>query len=443
MRWGAAAKGFVATAGLAVVLAAPASASTIKVTTTADDFNNNGDDCALREAVQSANSDSDFGGCVRKGTGVADTIRLTGGQTYTRTFSGGAENANQTGDLDVFTRIAVEVRGEGKATIDGNLIDRGIQVLAGGALTASRLIVTNGSVFTSQPGNDTAGGGIAVSFDGKLNLRNSDVVGNHTINNENCACGGGIGVQGKTSLRRVNVEGNNSFGVGGGVALVAGRSLRISDSRIYDNESGLLGGGLYLGGVESKARVSDVTVAENETTSTGSGSGGGMHIGGSGLDAKISNSTIARNEALVNGGGINVAGLVRLNAVTISDNAADADSSGTGSGGGISGPPQRIRNSIVAGNSDLGPVAPENDCADSFAGSHNLYGLDGGCSVGNHDEATLDARLQPLALNGGFGETMALKRNSPAIGLAAKSAPKRDQRGAKRDRHPDAGAYER
>jgi hypothetical protein len=34
-------------------------------------------------------------------------------------------------------------------------------------------------------------------------------------------------------------------------------------------------------------------------------------------------------------------------------------------------------------------------------------------------------------------------KGSLAIGNAGKDAPKHDQRGVKRDRHPDIGAYER
>ena len=57
---------------------------------------------------------------------------------------------------------------------------------------------------------------------------------------------------------------------------------------------------------------------------------------------------------------------------------------------------------------------------------------------------TSHPRLGPLADNGGPTKTIALQRGSPAISKANKdTAEKRDQRGDKRDAHPDIGAFER
>ena len=53
-------------------------------------------------------------------------------------------------------------------------------------------------------------------------------------------------------------------------------------------------------------------------------------------------------------------------------------------------------------------------------------------------------KLGKLARNGGPTKTVALKKGSPAIGEAKRStAPGKDQRGRKRDRRPDVGAFER
>jgi len=56
------------------------SAGTINVTTTTDEFNNIPNaNCSLREAIQSINTNSSFGGC--SNPGEADTIQL-GANTY-------------------------------------------------------------------------------------------------------------------------------------------------------------------------------------------------------------------------------------------------------------------------------------------------------------------------------------------------------------------------
>ncbi len=53
-----------------------------------------------------------------------------------------------------------------------------------------------------------------------------------------------------------------------------------------------------------------------------------------------------------------------LNAATITDNTADTDADGTfPDGGGISGDHLVLKNSIVAGNFDLGATNPGPDCA--------------------------------------------------------------------------------
>ena len=67
----------------AFAVASPASAAaTITVTTEADEFDeeDSGASCSLREAIQSANENADFGGCQSTGTyGLDDVIRLPNG----------------------------------------------------------------------------------------------------------------------------------------------------------------------------------------------------------------------------------------------------------------------------------------------------------------------------------------------------------------------------
>ncbi len=417
-----------------------ASAAKVRVTTELDEFGGPTPLCSLREAVQTTNSNADFGGCVRKGQGNADTIRLTGGTTYTRSLGGSAEDANTAGDLDVFGRTTIDVTGEGRATINADLIDRAIKV-HDGHLSASRLVITRGSPTPNPPDFDTGGGGISVDFDASLDLRSSRLESNVTPGTSNCACGGGIVAGGEVTLRKVSIEGNGAENIGGGLAKTGSTDVRIANSRIIDNDaSGTGGGGLYLGGTGGRVTIDRSTIAENNALDFTFGNGAGVRV--SGPRVVMTNSTVSGNEAQVSGGGI-FGGNLKLNGVTIHDNVANVDANSSGSGGGLSVQGTKARNSIIAGNFDFSPSDPENECDGQLTGKPNLLGLNFGCSVDPASVVTADPKLMPLADNGGFTETHALRKSSPAIGLASGSVPNKDQRGVNRDSHPDVGAYER
>ena len=96
--------------------------------------------CARRS--QAANTDLPFNGCPA-GDGW-DTISLPAG-TYNLTLDAPSEDANASGDLDIITR-SVTIRGAGAATtiIDGNEIDRVLDVLDEGMLLLEDVTVTKG-----------------------------------------------------------------------------------------------------------------------------------------------------------------------------------------------------------------------------------------------------------------------------------------------------------
>jgi CSLREA domain-containing protein len=135
--------------GLAVIAAllacsAGARAATIPVTTTVDGFNNDSQ-CGLREAVQAAVTDTGVDGC--PAGGGPDTITL-GPHTYALTTTGGREDANQTGDLDVTGGGALTISGAGTAstTIDAQDADRALDITTSATpVTLSDLTITNGS----------------------------------------------------------------------------------------------------------------------------------------------------------------------------------------------------------------------------------------------------------------------------------------------------------
>ena len=428
-------------AGLAIIAApAVAGAATIDVTGTGDEFGA-GVACSLREAVQAANIDADFGGCERTGGGTADSIVLEGGETYSRSL-GGVDDLNASGDLDVAGKLTIKVTGGGKATIDANDLDRAIEVREGAKLTASKLVIQNGTVTAGQP----LLGGAGILSQGKVSLRSSEILAGNAPGS--AGHGGGIMSSGTSmSLRKVAVADNDAGGLGAGIALLSG-DLTVSEASIDGNDTARSGGGIYLGTNQGDSvKIERTTISGNTAADDFSNTGGGgLYVSSANEESlRATNVTISGNQTEGHGGGIfEFDGDLVLNAATITDNTADTDADGTfPDGGGISGDHLVLENSIVAGNFDLGATNPGPDCAGFASMVHTLVGIGTGCNETATNLGTADPLLKPLGGNGGSTFTHALKGGSPAIGLAGGNAPAKDQRGVKRDGHPDAGAYER
>ena len=430
-----------------MLLLAPsvAGAATITVTFTSDEFGT-GQFCALREAVQAANTDADFGGCSREGTGTRDTILLEGGETYARGIDADFEDANAGGDLDITGNTKIRVSGDTMATIDANDMDRAIDVRPGGSLTGSRLVILDGELSPTAFA-DNAGGGIRVSGGAVLKLSRSIVLSNEILGTNGRPHGGGIIAAGVARLDRVLLS-ENSARLGGGMALSSGQ-LTLSRSTVDLNTSALAGGGVYLAGAgNSSARIDRSTISRNHSFATTSGLGGaGIYsTGQEGDDFRVVNTTISGNNSNSAGGGIFVnTGDLQVNAATITNNTADYEEGGTAHGGGVAGGFGHYDNSIIADN--INPLAPgnEEDCdpnADPIKGKLNLVGDDTGCKE-NGNVVTADPKLEALGDFGGPTFTHKLLKGSKAIGRAANSAPPKDQRGHARDADPDIGAYER
>ena len=427
-------------ATLLLIPASVAGAATIKVTTTADDFGG-ATECSLREAVTAANFDAAYGGC-KAGSG-ADEIRLQSGSVYVRSIDGNGEDGNATGDLDVTSKVTIGPR-KGRATIDALGFDRVLEVLPGADLTLSRITLT-GATETYPP---TVVDGMGVrNTGGKLKTSRVKIIGNRTLGNSANNGGGLVIAGGKTILDRTTIADNVADNVGGGIALYQG-NLTIKRSSIAGNASGYSGGGLYLGGSSfdrDVIKIQDSTIAGNEAGDNGGGIYASVYgtSGGGTDEAKLTNVTISGNASDRSGGGVyQYVGQVSLLSSTVTANTADADASGADDhGGGLFGSIS-FRNSIVFGNEDLNPVDPLADCGNSGSGGHNVIGAGTGCVKGDGDR-TGNPKLKPLSKNGGPTATHALRKGSSAIGLASKrDSPKRDQRGVRRDKHPDSGAYE-
>jgi hypothetical protein len=425
------------------LFAAAASAATYKVTRHNDPAPGacQPSDCSLREAVLAANEHS--GGDV-----VVLPDRGTDYKLARANPPGGfGEQEGLVGDLDVTEGLAIRHGGRGRATIDAQGVDRVVELLTG-SLTVKRIRLTGGvatlTPTRAQRGVYTSGGGVFNNGPGKLTLDGSVVAGNEAES------GGGVESFGQgLVIKGTKVTGNE----GGGARASNGAVLR---STIRGNR----GYGLYL---FEDADLAKTTVAENKRvgvsiesadatvrSSTISGNrGGGMDISFTG-ETSITNSTVTNNRTDNFGGGIVIDGgsvSLLLNSVTVANNVADADDDNFGDGGGVYAGAASVGvvNSIISRNRVAGAA---NDCTGFFdSDGGNLLSTTADCTgfePGAGDFLAANPKLGRLKRNGGPTKTRALKPGSRAIGRAiAAASPARDQRGVRRDAHPDIGAFER
>ena len=364
--------------------------------------------CTLRAAVQEA----DFAGSsVTLVVVPAGRYRLTIPPALGEDVAGSAVAVDgAAGDLDITNTVTVQGAGAGRTVLDGVGFDR---VLAVGNIGDARI-----SDLTMTGGDPS-----------------------HRGTTQGIALGGAILNGGEISLDRVALVGNRADG-GGGLFSVPGTSPVVRDSLIAGNVA-YSGGGLRL---DSGGTVINTTITGNRllelepvrqalatrpfptlfsvAVSEGTGWGGGIDNRGGG-DVVIVNSTITNNHAIKGGGGL-AAG---QGYAPVSETVA----LGT----------MTLQNTIVAGNTS---TAGERGChvQDQVIRSlgHNLSS-DGTCFLtAAGDRPSTNPRLGRLAANGGPTWTQALLAGSPAIDGAV-GCPDHDQRGVRRGKRCDIGAYER
>ena len=478
---------FVATMSLSLVPIVQARiAAAIVVTTTSDVIAYDGQ-CALREAIIAANTDSSFNDC-QAGSG-ADTIsfaeNLSLPAVFSLTITGTNEDLSYSGDLDILGTLSITGSGSSSIILDGQEIDRVLDIRPGAHATISGITVRNGNLIGS-----TEGGGIRNQA--SLVMNNCIVTDNHPggiFNN-----GGGLTLtdvsvtdnKGSFGLTNLNqgfltfdggdVSGNQggisnatatailsnlviSNNVGGGGVSNSGTTLShltLSQSSVNSNAS-TNGGGVFNSGVGAITSILETTISDNSATAAGGGvynngtmtinsstldhnqarSGGGIDHRGTSLH--MTNDTISSNTAADNGGGFYNRGSATITHVTFSGNGADGDM-----GGNIVNDEAFLtfQNSIVA-NADNGSNCSYNGGFVTSSGNNLEDGNT--CAFNNGgDIINSDPHLGPLQDNGGPTLTHALTPGSPALDKGNNAfctpADQRDQ-----PRPPtacDIGAYE-
>lgn len=414
--------------------------------------------CTLRAAVQEANAHAG-----------ADTINLPAGAPYLLSRVG-VDNTALNGDLDITDSVTIVGAGPAATVIDGN-----------GGTTSDRVLEIVRCIGNAMPQMDYTclnDAYVVVSISG-VTLQNGHAT------QASVQAGGGVSNAGLLTLQNCVVTGNLSSYLndwGGGI--YNSGSLTLSNSVVSNNATG--GHNAYGGGIFNQGSLTMVnsTISGNTTYGGGSspGHGGGIFGGnviasgstisgnsaalGGGLYATttvvLTNSTISGNYSDGSGGGLYVAsGTTGLYNVTITQNQANADASGSAVGGGVTNAAGTLTfiNTIISANELVIATVPfptlDNDeCSGTLTSQgYNLmtYVEAFHCTIAGPYTST-DVTLGPLQFNGGFTKTHALPVGSAAIDAGNPSgctdklgAPiTTDQRGVPRPygAHCDVGAFE-
>ena len=375
-----------------------ASAATITVSTTADDFGPNAT-CSLREAVQSVNNAANFGGCVAtivpNAYGTADEIDLPAG-LLKLSRAGTGEDLNSTGDLDL--RKAVKIVGAGDSPagteIDADNIDRVLDlpsVAATVVVTVQGLTLSNGNAVAAN------GGAIRVSdLDGSIKVQES------TIESSDAGLKGGA----------IYFEG----------ATAGGTPINVVDSELVGNSAADDGGAIQYGNTTAQAAIERSSLIGN----VAGAEGGGFYLSAPDVgpfpSVRIINSTFSGNSAVGGGGAVGLGGgrqQVFSQFSTYAGNSTPAAGQGGAfrtDTGGATADEVYLNATVLAGNTAAGVPASCGGPAGLYPNANFNVASDSSCPLaGTANLLGTDPLLAPLAANGGPTRTMGLYDTSPAI----------------------------
>ncbi|MDZ4771196.1 MAG: hypothetical protein SGJ24_18905 [Chloroflexota bacterium] len=297
------------------VIAVPSVSANILLVNTTTDEDGTGTACALREAVQAADTDSAYGGC-SAGSG-SDTIVLPDA-AYNLTLG-----SQLVVDSTIFIQPQVSAAIVRAAAIPNTVDRRVFFVSTGAALTLTSLNISNGgrlvwadsggciyvqgaltlnTVAVQQCRAGFEGGGIFVD-NGSLTLNNATLLQNVAGDD-----GGGMRLLASTlSMTHSTVTANTANGVfstatlGGGIAF-EGTSLTISASTISSNTASDIDGGAALGGGlavrlipgSATGSITGSRIESNSISGSGTNQGGALYKFGDGT-LTINSTCIVEN----------------------------------------------------------------------------------------------------------------------------------------------------
>ncbi|MCP4539683.1 MAG: DUF11 domain-containing protein, partial [Chloroflexi bacterium] len=300
----------------------------------------------------------DGGGIYNKGQ-----FTISSGQLYSNTTGSNGGGLYSSGGTIAMTDTTIY---SNTASSGGGLYNSG----------GSTMSINNGSIYENRA---TGYGGGLYNYGTSSQMT---ITGSHIYSNTATDAGGIHNYQGQVWLTNSDVYSNiatnkwGGDGRGGGIGIEQGTAvLTIDNSRIHDNQSAGIGGGIWLR-YSSKILISDSEIHNN--TSTGN-RGGGLFLSGGSFTSTISitDTLIYSNTAFTNGGGlyINQKADVMLTGMQILSNTA-------GTNGGAFYVNQdtvnmTVTNSCIVFNSD---TAAENNTTNDISATGNWWGAENGPS---------------------------------------------------------------
>ena len=422
----------------AAVLASPVGAAAATITVTTNAGVSGGPKCALRDAIEAANTNSAKGGCLAGGASGTDVIRfeLPAPSTIavvsilpsvtgpTAIVGPGAAQLTVSGSdaVRIVEVSGTPVRISGLTLAHGSC-GFGCGLRNVGVLTLEDVVVAHNTAAAS--GGTTAfpqGGGLENT--GTMVLIQSSVSENLTsatnASSQNAASGGGIRNNGNLTIDRSTLSGNTTSSAAGGGTSTNSSGGAISNFGTLTIERSTISGNAVTasgGAVSNGAQGAGIANANDPIN----------------VKVKIDRSTISGNVASATGtspqssaGGFNVFGAsFAVTSSTIVGNSAKSSANTT------AGAPATFKNTIVANPLGGGPNCGGVATSLGF----NLIDSSGCGFTQPTDQAGVDPLLDPagLADNGGPSKTIALLAGSPAIGRGLSSTGEViDQRGLTR-----------
>lgn len=320
-------------------------------------------DCSLRGAIILSNSTYSETDVIYIPVGVF-TLTVTSSTGYDESY----------GDLDITAPVVIEGAGVGKTIIQAgntpdNGIDRVMEINVPGDVSISNLTIQYGRI-TSSPG----GAGIyqSSSSSSYVSLYRVVVTDNHIISS---VAGGGIWARGEMDIIESTVMENGIYGSGGGIYTDVGSYVRIYRSTIAFNYAANNGGGLFG---NDQTILYNVTIYDNSSVADGPG----IMMWNNGI-LTMYHATVYGNY-LVGGGGSGLA----------LDSTCDLCTT-------------YVYNSILA------VEGAGSACKEGVNTSVSNISTDPSCGSGFTVTNPLLAGI--LTDNGGYTDTVALLRGSPAI----------------------------
>ena len=308
--------------------------------------------------------------------------------------------------------------GSGSLTIRSNRYSGVLRHTGTGTLDIEGLTIAQGKYVSD---NQPVGG--CIYSKGTVSLTNSVV--------DHCAAlgtsmvgarGAGVYTQGDLILDRSSISYSNAYNVEavdayGGGAFVSG-NLKATYATLSNNYASGRGGGAYVSG--NMATILSSTISSNLAVLEG-----GLYFANQGGTTEITDSTISGNEAMLDAGALYARGDLKLsNSTVVFNHDHDAGQyGGVFAGVNVGGASFVLDSSIVAGNGGaLGPADIWGKPTTTVGGGNDLIIAANGVPK-PANTISVCPQLDPLADNGGFTLTHAIKPTSPAIDTGSNPIP--------------------